>query len=215
MPFRIIGRLAFPIFCFLLVEGFVHTSNKLRYALRLALFCIVSEPCFDLAFHQTWLYREKQNVFFTLLIGFLTLWVIETIRSRFSEKKVFLVLKGLISGIVIAMACLLADWLMTDYGYRGILFITVFYLFRNRNWIAMPLFALINVVCGYRMTLLDVYGWQLGKQYLGNFQVQDAAILAILPMILYNGQKGRSMKWFFYLFYPVHLFLLYLIHITI
>ncbi len=79
--FRIAGRLEFPIFCFLLVEGFVYTHSRGKYALRLGLFCLISEPCFDLAFYKTWYYPDKQNVFFTLLIGFCLMWILELIWS--------------------------------------------------------------------------------------------------------------------------------------
>lgn len=214
-PLRTIGRLSFPIFCFLIVEGFAHTSSRVCYGIRLGLFCVISEPCFDLAFHHTWLYDEKQNVFFTLLVGFLTIWAIDAIKNRFLEKKVFLCVKILLCSCVIAIACMMANWLMTDYSYRGILFICIFYLFRNRAWVGMSLFAGINLLCGYRISMIEEYGWQIAKPYVTNFLIQDAAILAILPMILYNGRKGRNMKWFFYLFYPVHLLLLYLIYTLI
>lgn len=80
--FRQIGRISFPIFCFLLVEGFFHTSNRLRYALRLALFAFLSEIPFDLAFRGCILEFSYQNVIFTLLFGFLTMWAMEKVREK-------------------------------------------------------------------------------------------------------------------------------------
>lgn len=78
---RQIGRISFPIFCFLLVEGFYHTSNRKKYALRLFLFACISEIPFDLCFRGKILEFSYQNVMFTLLIGFLTMWAIEILLS--------------------------------------------------------------------------------------------------------------------------------------
>lgn len=83
---RLIGRLAFPIFCFLLVEGFYYTSNRAKYVLRLFLFALISEVPFDFAFKNSWLEFSYQNVFFTLTIGLLTIWGIDEIQKRICER---------------------------------------------------------------------------------------------------------------------------------
>ncbi|MGN0252199.1 MAG: TraX family protein [Oliverpabstia sp.] len=119
---RTIGRLAFPIYCFLLIEGFVYTSNRRKYALRLFLFALISEFPFDLALFQTPVTWEYQNVYFTLLIGFVTVWGMEAVR----ERKYYLYLQV---GIVLA-GCLVAYVLHTDYDYKGIILIMLLYYFR-------------------------------------------------------------------------------------
>lgn len=116
---RQIGRISFPIFCFLLVEGFYHTSNRKKYALRLFLFACISEIPFDLCFRGKVLEFSYQNVMFTLLIGFLTMWAMEILK----EKKEIL-------GIIPAVLGILTGFLFqADYNWKGIVLILVFYVF--------------------------------------------------------------------------------------
>lgn len=116
---RQIGRISFPIFCFLLVEGFYHTSNKKKYALRLFLFAYVSEIPFDLCFQGKILEFSHQNVMFTLLIGFLTMWAIEILK----EKKEML---GIIPAV---LGVLIGALFQADYDWKGIVLILVLYFF--------------------------------------------------------------------------------------
>ena len=116
---RGIGRLAFPIFCFVLVEGFFHTSNRIRYAFRLFLFALLSEVPFDLAFNSSLLEFSYQNVMFTLLFGLLTIWGME--KAHFIHP--FL-------SILPAAAGIFTGWLFqADYDWRGIILIIVLYVF--------------------------------------------------------------------------------------
>ena len=174
---RYAGRLAFPIFCFLLVEGYYHTGNVAKYMARLGIFALISEIPFDLAFHQTLWFPAKQNVFVTLFIGLGMLWGLE--RERECIIRVGIVLLSLWA----------AEFLCCDYGFMGVLLIAVFGITRGKNTARYLAGAVWNVFWPSR--------------------IQTAGALAMLPIALYNGQKGRSMKYFFYLFYPVHLFILY------
>jgi len=169
---RFIGRIAFPIFCFLLVEGFFHTSNRKKYALRLFLFALISEFPFDLAIFQTPMTWDYQNVFFTLLIGFLTIWAMEN-----GKDSAYAIPRQIIS---ILAGCVLAYVLRTDYDYYGIFLIAVLYLFRRNR--------MLQTIAGC-VSLL----WEA------------PACLAFIPLNMYNGKRGISMKYFFYAFYPVHL----------
>ena len=116
---RQIGRISFPIFCFLLVEGFYHTSNKKKYALRLFLFAYISEIPFDLCFQEKILEFSHQNVMFTLLFGFLTMWAIEILK----EKKEML---GIIPAV---LGVLIGALFQADYDWKGIVLILVLYFF--------------------------------------------------------------------------------------
>lgn len=180
---RGIGRLGFPLFCFLLVEGFMHTRNIRRYALRLLLFAFVSELPFNLAFTGQLFYSGYQNVFFTLFIGLLTMWGCRLIE----EKTHFHVVLQYGLGIfVVIMGAWFAELLQTDYAGIGVLCIMALYLFRKNR----PLQVLAGALS---------FCWEI------------PAPLAFLPVAFYNGRRGLKMKYFFYIFYPVHLLVLYLI----
>lgn len=117
--FRTLGGLAFPIYCFLLTEGFSHTRNPGAYLRRLAVFALLSEIPFDLAVFGTWVYTGYQNVFFTLALGVLTLLGLR----RFSGRPFF-------QALAAGCGCLAAALIQSDYGWSGILLICVLYLTR-------------------------------------------------------------------------------------
>ncbi len=177
---RSIGRLAFPIFCFLIVEGFIHTRSLSRYALRLFLFALISEIPFDIALKGSWYYPSSQNVFFTLLIGLLVLIGIRYLTDN-GTRRLLLALIPLAAGMALAW------WLKTDYSYKGVFLIAVLYLLRNSR--------LYQCIGG-----AAAISWEL------------PAPLAFIPIYFYNGERGFSMKYFFYFFYPVHLMILYVLN---
>lgn len=173
---RKIGRIAFPIYCFLLVEGFYHTSDRKRYALRLAVFALISEIPFDLAFYQQVIWTGHQNVFFELLLGLVAICLMDRIKNH---------------GILIAsIACVLAVLFNLDYNCYGILAIVVMYLLRQERWKQCLMTAL-------------VFSWEL------------PAPLSSVFLFFYNGERGIRIKYFFYLFYPMHLLLLYLVRVLL
>lgn len=177
---RTIGRIAFPIFCFLLVEGFVHTSNRKKYAFRLLLFACLSEVPFDLAVFNTWFTLEHQNVFFTLFLGFLTIWAMEYFQPQKES------LRMPIQFMILVIGSLAALLLATDYDYKGIVLIVVLYLLRSQ--------PVLRTVCACICLL-----WE------------PAACFAFIPIHMYNGKRGLSLKYVFYFFYPVHLLIFGLI----
>lgn len=180
---RGIGRIGFPIFSFLLVEGFLHTGNVAKYALRLGLFALISEVPFDLAFAGEFFYMEYQNVFFTLFIGLLVMIVYRAIEEKIFCKKG---IKLFLYALALAAGAALAQFLMTDYAAIGIVCIMALYIFRGNRTNQLLAGSL-------------VFMWEV------------PAPLAFIPIACYNGKRGLKMKYFFYLFYPIHLFILYLI----
>lgn len=123
---RAVGRLSFPIYCFLITEGFTHTHNVKKYALRMGIFALLSEIPFDLAFYQSMWYPGHQNVFFTLLLGILALSVVDYYEKRQNRWI------GLVAAFGFIM---LGDVLHTDYGAFGVFFIVALYAFRNCLWL--------------------------------------------------------------------------------
>ena len=161
----------------------MHTRNIRRYALRLLLFAFVSELPFNLAFTGRIFYPGYQNVFFTLFIGLITMWGCRIIE----EKTQFHVILQYVLGIFfVIMGAWFAEWLQTDYAGIGVLCIMVLYLFRKNRTLQVLAGAL-------------AFCWEI------------PAPLAFVPVAFYNGRRGLKMKYFFYIFYPVHLLVLYLV----
>lgn len=181
--FRIIGRISFPIFAFLIVEGFYHTSDIWKYMIRLGGFAVLSEIPFDLLTTGKIFDLRHQNVFFTLLIGVILLYAYEKQYSAFSKvSTVFLIM-------------LAGDIFRTDYGSWGVLMIFCFFIFRERIAAKLISVAVINVF---------VFGY-----------IQAFGVLALLPIYFYNGEKGRNYKYFFYLIYPLHLWMIWIVKMMI
>ena len=185
---RIIGRLAFPIYCFCLVEGYRHTSSVPRYLARLGLFALLSEIPFDLALTSGFPDWSHQNVFFTLSMGLAVVWMLDA----WSESLPVAAFLGAVSFIAAA------ELLQTDYGAFGVLLIL---LFAVCGRIRRPRLMQIAAFCA--CTLFCYWG-----------TLEQYAVAAALPIGLYNGKKGgtgrgRWLRWLFYWFYPLHLAILW------
>lgn len=129
--FRAIGRISFPIFCFLIVEGFHHTRSHLNYFIRLLCFAILSEVPFDLAISGTFFSLQHQNVFFTLALGLASIFCLEEMNSN----RIYTIPLVLIWGASYFLRC--------DYGIGGVFLISMFYLTRKSPWVRLILCAFI------------------------------------------------------------------------
>ena len=181
-PIRYVGRLAFPIFCFLLVEGFVHTSNVKKYLKGMLLFALISEIPFNLGIAGTLFSLEYQNVFWELALGIMAMLSLEMNKKKKSNYWIQVVLR---IAVIIVFAGI-AEVLNFDYGMYGIISIVALYAFREKRLMQL----LIGAVSFY---------WE------------PVAPLAFLLIALYNGKRGRNIKYAFYIFYPTHLLVLYAI----
>ena len=200
-----IGRLAFPIFAFLIVEGYFHTKSLRRYVLRLLVFAVLSEIPFNLMYGSSWLYPIHQNVLWTLLLGLgLIHW-----NERVREKKLWL---RLVIGALTTLLGFVAGFLgMLDYYGVGVVTVLVFYFFRKRTWWRIA--ALIASLYYLNTEVLGGLGFEVTILGQTHFITQQSfALLALIPILLYRGRKGhrsKAFQYFCYLFYPVHMLILY------
>lgn len=193
---RIIGRIAFPIYCFLLVEGAYHTRDPKKYALRLFVGMLLSEIPFDLAF-SFWGFVPfdwtSNSVMVTLLLGFL---MIECMKRA----------KGFWKLVLILPFYILAEELHTDYAGQGILLIAVFALTRGIKYEKLLQLIGCAVVLCSGMKNMQILGiW---------ISIESFALFALIPIFCYNGKKlthSKAVQWAFYLFYPVHILVLALL----
>ena len=187
---RSIGRIAFPIYCFLLVEGFVKTSNVWKYFTRLMIFGLISEVPFDLCFFGAFPYWEHQNVMFSLALGVLMLICIDRAGKALldpekgNKRQGF---AGFVQFLIMIPFAVVAYFAFVDYVCLAIFVIFVFYLGRKSrvgNLLAMTGSCFI----------LD----------------EIPALAGLIPLALYNGKRGLKLKYFFYSFYPAHILLIWL-----
>ena len=183
---RGVGRIAFPIYCFLLTEGFFRTHDRKKYAFRLLLFALISEIPYNLAFYGSLRYSGHSNVFFSLLLGFIMMSLMEEAKKQFQDFRIVVMIY--LAAFAACGVC--AEWIQCEYGIKGIIAIALLYLFRMSKVEQM----IVGCVA---------FCWE------------PAALFAFPLIALYNGKRGSNLKYVFYAFYPVHILFLYLILIKI
>ena len=181
---QVLGRIAFPIYCFFITEGFFHTRSPRKYILRLLLFGVLSEVQYDIIFHRAIWYPKNQNVLFILALGllmFVCLSKIESIRTMRIE------LSWVLRLLIVAGFATAAHYLCLDYKERGMLCMAVLYFLRDQRPRSVPvLWACLP----------------LNMKHFSN----PGSFLSAFPLHFYNGERGKAnLKYFFYWFYPVHL----------
>ena len=201
-----LGRLAFPIFAFQVAEGFANTRSFRRYFGRMLLFALLSEIPFDLMYGGSLFYPFHQNVLFTFCLALLLLRLLERVRSR-GTATYLLAAAGLgFLGYWLGML------LMVDYYGYGVLTVLLFFLCRDipLGWLGQAVgLAVINVgMMGGLLFSVSLFGRTV------ELPQQGLAVLALLPIWLYNGQRGRDSRLIrlaCYGFYPLHILALVLI----
>ena len=201
-----IGRMAFPIFAFQIAEGFVHTKNFKKYALRLLGFAFVTEIPFNLFYSSRWFNPYHQNVLFTLLLGLLAIRVIDNVKKDHTKKNIG------VSALWLGLICAASVIGFVDYGFLGVLTVVMFYVFRG-----FPFAWLAQLIGMVAINVVFFEGLVIPVELLGKLieiPTQAFAVFSLIPIWLYGGRKGKSNKalqYGFYAFYPVHMLILYLI----
>ena len=204
-----VGRIALPIFAFMIVEGYFHTHDFKKYLQRLLVFALLSEIPFNLMMGGRLAEPFHQNVIWTFVISLLCIRGMEKVRHGARKP----VLKVLACVGIAVLACAAAMIGMTDYSIHGVLTVLVFYFFRGRTW---P--KLLGQLAGlYLINFVIIQNMDIPLMLLGHeffFPTQGFAILALIPIWLYRGKQGPHGKWIqyaCYAFYPVHILVLSLL----
>ena len=195
---RCVGRVAFPIFCFLIAEGCVYTHDRKKYALRLLAFALLSEIPFNLMNSGAVWDRYHQNVLWTLLAGALVCWLMDRALKKRAP------LSFVLTGAAMVAAYFLLGIGNTDYGGWGMLLVAMFYAVHRAPSGAVS--KMIAQLFGLTFFSLAAMG--------GYVSIELWSLAALVPIWLYNGQRGfspKAVQYGFYAFYPVHILILSLI----
>lgn len=183
---RLIGRLSFPLYCFLLTEGFLHTRDKKKYALRLGVLAVISQVPYSMAFLDGYYDLSNLNILFTLFLALLAMWAVSCF-----EKTGY----GLAAALIISAAGAVFTWLIkADYNGFSFLFIMSLYLLRYR----IPERMMVGSVLLF-----------LEYVFVGLASGGIVAMCSFYFINRYSGEKGKSMGYLPYFYYPAHLLILY------
>ena len=203
-----IGRIAFPIFAFQITQGYIHTQNLKKYIYRLTLFAFISQipymifyyPVFENSTNLSSIFASfsgifEINVIFTLLFGLLTI----LIYDKYNK------FVGFCSCIFLGT---IAQAFHFDYGFWGVFIVFMFYLLNNYT-AYLSITFIISTIAKYYLRIIK-YGIGFSYIFLGNQYslLMYSTCLSLIPILLYNGKKGKDAKYLFYIFYPAHLIIL-------
>ena len=180
-----VGRIAMPVFAFCVAEGFAHTHDRMKYLRRMGLFALASEVPFDLVTAGKMLEFSHQNIMFTFFWAILGLILFEKVTASGTKAAAA---GGAALLIVFAVMSLI---LGTDYNILGVGIVFIYYLLRGKA-------PVLNNAAAAAWHVL-----------LRNKGIYWFGLLGFIPVLCYNGKRGRGLKWLFYVFYPGHLLLIW------
>lgn len=206
----VIGRMAFPLFAFMIAEGCRKTRDIKKYAGRLAIFAIISEVFFYFAnnyrnsvtfkgFLSNLAGLHLENVFFTLTISVLAIYCYQVLKVKYPEKAKFLFLP------IVVIAGLATCWIDSDYSIYGVVLVMALYAAQTKKSKIIVVLIWSVLVYGIGSMMGTAFQW---IQIRDALELTAGACLSCLPIWFYNGKRGRKAKWVFYIYYPAHLFVL-------
>ena len=177
---EVLGRIAFPIFAFAISEGYKHTRNLKNYILRIGIFAVLLQI-------PSWIfsYNYPLNIFFTLFTGLCLISVLKNKNVNDVVKIIFTI-----------MIFFITRKINLDYGLYGFFTILIFTFYRENKVKMIINFVILNVI---NIVKPNVFNLDFTQIY---------SFLALIPITLYNGERGKNWKYFFYLFYPLHFFVI-------
>ena len=179
--FDILGRIAFPLFAFFLVEGFFKTGNRKKYLASLVIFGVFSEIPFDMALSGVFFEPNSNNIMFTLALMLVIIWIIDTLKEKMQKFPKYI--WYLVSFVIVGIICIISMVAGLDYEYHAIMIGYFFYIFHDK-----PVFAMFS---GYLAIFKEFW-----------------SLLGFGLILTYNGKRGKQNKLLNYCFYPVHLLIL-------
>ena len=194
--FNLIGRIAFPIFAFQAVQGYIHTKNLKKHILKLFVFACISQIPFML-FLSTFTNSFALNIFFTFLLGMIALFLYEKSKHK------------IIGFLLVIFVSILGEVLQVDYGAFGILLMFVFYFFKEKK-LQMTLCTIALCFAKYIPNIITI-----PSLYFHYLSCATFTSLSLCFILFYNQKEGPKAKYFFYIFYPLHLTLLYILHLAL
>lgn len=193
--FNLIGRIAFPIFAFQLAVGYTHTRDLKKHIIKLFIFAIISQIPFVL-FLSTFTNDFYLNIFFTFLLATFAMFFYDKCKNK---------ILGFISVIFISI---IAELVKVDYGAFGVLLVFLFYIFKDKK-VYMSIATFILCFSKYIISIISFPAF-----YFQYILCAFFTFLATIFILFYNGKEGPKTKYFFYIFYPLHLLILYFLHIA-
>lgn len=191
--FNVIGKISFPIFAFQISEGYKHTRNLKLYFFRLFVFAVASQIPFMLFLSTFSSSILELNIFFTLLLGLLSIIIYDKLKNK-------------PLGLFLVICLIVLDQMAhCDYGWFGVTIIFLFYFFKDKKFF-MNLSFITVVIIKYGISYFENYN-------IYNLYLALSTCLALIFINLYNNKKGKNIKYLLYIFYPLHLMILYLINL--